>query len=129
MRDEGAGNGRWVQGYYFMLLPSRAECRLWRARRDGWVHLDETGKAGPAEKNDFSNPMLLGQGKAPATTAHGRWLRLAVRVRGDAITCLVDGQEVLSANDPLYPSGSVGFVTYKGEGVRFDNVKATPLTP
>ncbi|MBP7936968.1 MAG: DUF1080 domain-containing protein [Phycisphaerae bacterium] len=128
VHDEGGGNGRWVQGYHFVLLPSRAQCRLWRARCDGRVIPDQAGKAVPQfERNEFSNPVLLSEGRAPATVAHGRWLHLAVHVRGDTITCLVDGQEVLNAKDRSYPSGSIGFVTYKGEGVRFDNVRATFL--
>lgn len=46
-------------------------------------------------------------------------------MRGSSIRCAVDGEPVIDARDDLFPSGSVGFVTYKGRDVRFDDVRVT----
>ena len=123
MQDEGAGNGRWVQGYCFLLDPGRGRCRLWRARKDGYEAAKASGNSPKPERNDFSNPVLLMEGTLPEGVAHGRWMRLGLEVRGPEIRCRVDGKEVLAARDHLFPSGSVGFMTYKGRDIRFDNVR------
>lgn len=128
MQNEGGGNGRWVQGYYFVLDPSHNKCRLWRARVDGLVLLNKAGEALKGERNDFSNPLLIAEGGLPPSTACGNWLRLCVTVRGHAITCFVDGTQVLSAADALYPSGTIGLTVYKGQDVRFDNIRVAPLS-
>jgi hypothetical protein len=123
MQDEGGGNGRWVQGYFFVLDPGHGRCRLWRARKDGLVAGDAAKASPKRERNNFSDPVLLLEGSLPAGASHGRWMRLRLEVRGAAIRCSVDGQEVLSVEDHLFPSGSIGFTTYKGQDVRFDSVR------
>lgn len=128
MRDEGDRNGRWVQGYYFVLDPRHQKCRLWRARFDGLVLADEKGEPQKPEKNHFSNPILLAEAPVPESVVHGRWLHLRFGVRGNSISCAVDGGQVVSAQNDLYPSGSIGFTTYKGHGVRFDNVRVYPVS-
>jgi hypothetical protein len=127
MRDEGDGNGRWVQGYYFVVIPRGPKWRLWRARQDGLATENESGEPAKPEKNHFSNPALLAEGPAPESVEYGKWLALRMEVRGTRITASVDGQEVVSVENDLYPAGSVGFTTYKGEDVRFDNIRVTPL--
>jgi len=127
MQDEGAGNGRWTQGYSFVLDPGRGRCRLWRARKDG-LEAAEGAQASPKrERNDFSNPVVLQEGQLPEGATHGRWMRLGLEVRGTEIRCRVDGKEVLVAQDRIFPSGSVGFITYKGRDIRFDNVRVRPF--
>jgi hypothetical protein len=127
MQDEGGGNGRWVQGYYFVLDPSHKECRLWRARQDGFVPENKIRTHSKPEINHFSNPLLIAEAAVPASVAHGRWLRLQVKVCGKVITCFVNDRQVLSATNDLYPSGTVGLIVYKGQDVRFDNVRVVPL--
>ena len=129
MHDEGGGNGRWVQGYYFVLDPSHKKCRLWRARQDGLVLRNEAGDSLKPEKNHFSNPLLLTEAGIPNSATYGDWLRLRVTVRGKVITCFVNDNQVLSAADDLYPSGTVGMLAYKGQDVRFDNIRVAPLLP
>lgn len=123
MHDEGAGNGRRVQGYYFVLDPAHKKCRLWRARKDGLVPSGHVDDAGRPEVNHFSNPRLLAEAVLPPTVTHGRWVHLRVDVRGDEIRCTVDGQERLRVEDDVYPVGSAGLTTYKGKDVRFDNLR------
>ena len=125
MQDEESGNGRWVQGYYFVV--SHNKCRLWRARQDGLVLRNEAGEQLQPEQNHFSNPILLTEDEVPTSVARGRWLRLRVGVCGSRITCFVDNRQVLSAVDDLYPSGTVGLTVYKGEDVRFDNIRVVSL--
>jgi hypothetical protein len=127
MRDEGDGNGRWVQGYYFVVIPRGPKWRLWRARQDGLVVENDAEEPIKPEKNHFSNPALLAEGPAPESVEYGKWLTLRMEVRGNRITASVNGQEVVSVENDLYPKGSVGFTTYKGEDVRFDNIRVTPL--
>lgn len=121
MQDEGGGNGRWIQGYMFVLDPRHAVCRLWRARKDGLAASAQAGSK--PERNDFSNPMLLKAGSLPAASRYGRWMRLRFEAKGPALQCSVDGHEVLAIQDPVFPSGSVGFMAYKGHDVRFDNAR------
>ncbi len=127
MHDEGAGNGRWVQGYYFVLDPAHAKYRLWRARKDGLVLVNEPGDRPKQEVNHFSNPLLLAEGPAPSSASHGRWLHLRVEARGNTIKCFVNGEQVLCMHDDVYPSGSVGLTVYKGRDQRFDNIRVMPL--
>lgn len=126
MQIEGSGNGRWVQGYYFVIDPAHRKWRLWRARLDGLVLRDEAGQPMRPEENHFSNPILLAEGATPDSVTHRRWLRLRVEVHAKAITASVDGQQLLSIQDDVYAAGSVGFTTYKGHDVRFDNVRVLP---
>jgi hypothetical protein len=127
MRDEGDGNGRWVQGYYFVVIPRGPKWRLWRARQDGLVVENDSGEPAKPEKNHFSNPALLAEGPLPDSVAYGNWLAMRVELRGSRITASVDGREVATVESDLYPTGSIGFTTYKGEDVRFDNIRVTPL--
>lgn len=127
MQDEGAGNGRWMQGYSFVLDPGHGKCRLWRARKDGLEAAEATGTSSKRERNNFSDPVLFLEGQLPEGVTHGRWMRLSVEVRGAEIRCRVDGKEVLVAKDRVFPSGSVGFTTYKGRDIRFDNVRVRPF--
>jgi hypothetical protein len=129
MHDEGGGNGRWVQGYYFVLDPSHNRCRLWRARQDGLVLRNEAGDSLKPEKNHFSNPFLLKQAGIPSSVTYGDWLRLRVTVCGKVITCFVDDNQVVSATDDLYRTGTVGMTVYKGQDVRFDNIRVASLLP
>jgi hypothetical protein len=126
MHDEAGGNGRWVQGYYFVLDPAHHKCRLWRARLDGLVLRDNEGKELKPEENHFSNPLLLAEAATPDSVTHGRWLRLRVELRGKMITAAIDDEQVLAVEDDLYSSGSVGLTTYKGQGIRFDNIRVSP---
>lgn len=125
--DEGTGNGRWVQGYYFVIDAAHNKCRLWRARKDGATATGEAGQRGRPETNHFSNPLLLAETDLPSTVRHGQWVHLRVDVRGSAIQCMVDGESVLEVENDMYPSGTVGLTTYKGADVRFDNLRVTPL--
>ena len=127
MQDEGGGNGRWVQGYYFVLDPSHKKCRLWRARQDGFVPENKASAQLRPETNHFSNPLLIAEAAGPTSVAYGQWLRLRVKVCGKVITCFVDDRQVLSEANDLYPSGTVGLIVYKGQDVRFDNVRVVPL--
>lgn len=129
MQDEGGGNGRWVQGYYFVLDPSHNKCRLWRARQDGFVLRNKTPEHLRPEKNHFSNPLLIAESEVPTSVAHGCWLHLRVKVCRNMITCFVNDRQVLSAANDLYPSGTVGLIVYKGQDVRFDNVRVVALPP
>jgi hypothetical protein len=125
MHDEGGGSGRWVQGYYFILDPGHRRWRLWRARNDGFV---AEGSDRP-EENHFSNPLLLQEGGTGDRASYAQWLRLRAEVRGPEIRCFIDDQEVVNLRDSFYRSGSVGFATYKGRDVSFDNVRVSPLAP
>ena len=127
MQEEGGGNGRWVQGYYFVLDPSHKKCRLWRARQDGFVLESKAGAQLKPETNHFSNPLLIAEAAVPTSVAHGRWLRLRTKVCGKVITCLINDRQVLSTANDLYPTGTVGLIVYKGQDVRFDNVQVVPL--
>jgi hypothetical protein len=122
LEDEGAGNGRWVQGYSFMIDPGRGRCRLWRARKDGLRSQGGPEGSGP-ERNDFSNPVALGDAPLPPGAAPGRWIRLRMEVRGNSIRCSAEGQEVIAVEDSVFRSGSVGFIAYKARDARFDDVR------
>jgi hypothetical protein len=129
MHDEGGGNGRWVQGYYFVLDPSHKKCRLWRARQDGLVVFNKAGEHLRPEINHFSNPLLLQEAEIPNSVTYGCWLHLRITVCGKVITCFVNGKQVLRAANALYPSGTVGLIVYKGQDVRFDNMRVASLQP
>jgi hypothetical protein len=90
---------------------------------------NEAGDSLKPEKNHFSNPLLLKQAGIPRSVTYGDWLRLRVTVCGKVITCFVNDDQVVSATDNLYPSGTVGMITYKGEDVRFDNIRVESLLP
>jgi hypothetical protein len=129
MHDEGGGNGRWVQGYYFVLDPSHKKCRLWRACQDDLVLFNKAGEHLEPEINHFSNPLLLQEAKIPNSVTYGCWLHLRVKVRGKVITCFINDKQVLSAANDLYPSGTIGLLVYKGQDVRFDNMRVVSLRP
>jgi len=129
MHSEGGGNGRRVQGYHFVVDPSRKSSRVTRSRQDGLMPPHAQGADVRPERNDFANPLVLAEGTAPETTRYERWIELAVEVRGDAIRCFIDGEVVTSARNDIYRTGSVGFMTYRGEDVRFDNIRVTALSP
>jgi len=126
MEDEGGGNGRSVQGYYLVIDPARKKCRLWRARKDGLRSTDAKGEPGPIEVNHFSNPLLMAEQQTPDPIAPGSWIHLRAEVKGSKITCSVNGQTVITAEDGTFPSGSVGLFAYKGIDVRFDNIRVSP---
>ncbi len=128
MQEEGGGNGRWVQGYYFVLDPGHRKCRLWRARQDGLVLKNKAGEYLSPETNHFSNPILMAEAELPDSVVYRRWLRLRMNVRGKELTCFIDGKQMLGASDDLYASGTVGLFVYKGQDIRFDNIRvASPL--
>ena len=39
----------------------------------------------------------------------------------------MNGEEVGAVVDDLYSTGSVGFTTYKGQDIRFDNIRVRSL--
>lgn len=129
MQVEGGGNGRWVQGYYFVLDPAHKKCRLWRARQDGLVLRNETGEYLSPEANHFSNPILMAEAEVPDSVVHKRWLHLRMNVRGKRLTCFIDGKQILSKSDSLYASGTVGLIVYKGQDIRFDNIHVASSLP
>ena len=105
-----------------MIDPARGRCRLWRARKDGLRSQGGRGGSGP-ERNDFSNPVALGEAPLPEGVAPGRWIRLRMEVRGDSIRCFAEGQEIIAVEDPTFRSGSVGLTAYRARDARFDDVR------
>jgi hypothetical protein len=126
MHIEGSGNGRWVQGYYLAMDPGHHKWRLWRARVDGLPLTGEKGEELEPERNHFSNPILLSEGALPPSVTHGTWVRLRVEVRGSQLAARVNDEPIFSVEDDRYPTGSVGFTTYKGQDIRFDNIRVEP---
>lgn len=127
MHDEGGGNGRWVKGYHFVVDPSRKKCRLTRTRQDGLIPPRAKGADVKPERNEFSNPWVLAEGKAPETTQYEQWMALKVQVCGPSIRCFINDQQVIEIENDMYRSGSVGFMAYKGEDVRLDNIRVVAL--
>ncbi len=55
-----------------------------------------------------------------------RWVRLELRVTGGQLVGLVDGREVLSAQDATLTSGRAGVYGYAQGGLVFDNLTVLP---
>ena len=92
------------QGYYvFRLLPDGNTTSRVLARYD-------------AETQQFTTiASASGPGFAP-----GRWYQLMLRVHGDQLVALVDGQEALQATDAVLAQGRAGLYGYAQGGLMFD---------
>ncbi len=67
----------------------------------------------------------LATGGASYTT--NRWYHLEIRAAGSLLVVYLDGQQILSASDSQFASGSVGFYANNQNAVFFDNVLVTRL--
>jgi len=135
-------NGQWVLGYYLTVRPCAKEITIWQNQTDIDCADQFTCETYELQYR-FENPYQIY--KAPeyvfAKPCKGRWYDVAVEVRNVAdgvnMKGFVDGVKVLEFTDShgtLLTSGTVGFGGYKAPwnpsldaGLRFDNVKVTPL--
>jgi hypothetical protein len=64
---------------------------------------------------------------ANVTIASGKWHAIAIEHHGDHITCFLDGEKLLEANDDHLPNaGAVGVWTKSDAASSFDDFKVTP---
>lgn len=55
----------------------------------------------------------------------GEWHQLALRMQGEQIDILIDGQQEGSVRDHYHASGQIGLLVSPWQNARFDNVKVT----
>jgi galactosylceramidase len=117
INDTGSGYGTAPKGY-ILEMSDAGLCRLIVSR--GKKEAPTTGDAEQQallRKRKNTNPggeLVLGSVQLPGMHA-GKWHRLKLVFRGEAITGVVDGRQVLSATDSLYPTGMAGLMAGGGD--------------
>jgi O-glycosyl hydrolase len=106
-RADGSGDG--IAGYHLRLTSSGA----WSLFR-----VDSTGLNSATKQTPL----------ASGTAAFGAdaWHDVAVQVRGDEITPLLDGTPLTTAADATYPTGQVGIEVSPWARAQFDNLLVVP---
>lgn len=56
----------------------------------------------------------------------GEWHELGLRMEGEKIDVLINGEKVDSVNDSYFKTGQIGFFVSAWQNVQFDNVQITP---
>ena len=69
----------------------------------------------------------IASGEAPLEK--GQWHRVALRMQGNNIEILVDGESVGKVTDDTHTTGNVGLRVEGWQPVQFDNVTVTPTGP
>jgi hypothetical protein len=109
--QESSVSGQWVTGYYVAF--TRSEVRLWKIQTpDNCV----TDCDQPYYLNNFSNPTMVTS--VPAGIQSGR---AKIVLSNANIKIYVNDSLILEANDGDFPTGTIGFFSYKESAV-FDNV-------
>ncbi len=105
------------EGYYFVMSPGGG----------GWVKLGAVSHDAPFYPYYFDNVREIEAKAYPIY--RGWWYTLAVEVRGSEIKCYVNGDLVITANDSIYSSGTIGMKTYRIVAGVWDDIVVTPLAP
>lgn len=134
INDVGSGYGIIPKGYYLQ-LGDDGQCKLVVVK--GKVNKKEL--VGDAEQQAFiknskdeseEGEKVLASVKLSGISS-GRWYNLKLRFRGNEITCFIDGEQVLKANDALYGYGMAGLLARKYEDKvstpYFDNLLITAV--
>lgn len=134
INDVGSGYGIIPKDYYLQ-LGDDGQCKLVVVK--GKVNKKEL--VGDAEQQAFiknSKDESEGGEKVLASVklsgiSSGMWYNLKLRFRGNEITCFIDGEQVLKANDALYGYGMAGLLARKYEDKvstpYFDNLLITAV--
>ncbi len=107
-------SGKYVGGYYFWISPH------W----GGVVQLQKLRNSG-STAGHFSDPEDIAEASYPIQAS--TWHTLKIEVQGDQIKCFVDNTQVLHVTDSTWSRGTVGFMGYRMEDARFDEVLVEPL--
>ena len=106
--------GKYVGGYYFWISPH------W----GGVAQLEKLRNSGTTAGH-YSDPLYIADASYPIQAS--KWHTLKVEVQGDQIKCFVDNTQVLIVNDSTWTRGTVGFMGYRMDDARFDEVLVEPL--
>jgi len=107
-------SGKYVGGYYFWISPH------W----GGVVQLQKLRNSG-STAGHFSDPEDIAEASYPIQAS--TWHDLKIEVQGDQIKCFVDNTQVIHVTDSTWSRGTVGFMGYRMEDARFDEVLVEPL--
>lgn len=116
---ESATSCRHVGSYYLTLTGS--ELQLWQMQT-------EAEQEYPGYEYCFHSPMELTT--ASYSSQEGVWYNLKVEVEGSLIKCYVNDVLLIEYNDTIgttFLQGTVGFLVYKAEDARFDDVLVEPF--
>jgi O-glycosyl hydrolase len=91
------------------------------------LRVSDTGAWSVLNSNTNGNVATLAHGNTAALGTN-RWHTLALTFAGSAITAVIDGATVGSANDRGWGAGQIGYATSQGETAQFDNLSVTPGT-
>lgn len=125
LNNVGTGWGFYPKGYY-LSLGDDGQCRLVVVRGNP----EKKKPAGDAEQqalikagqdDSAGGEKVLATSSLPDVHA-GQWHNLTIRFTGSTIVGLVDGKEVVRANDTLYHHGMAGLLA----GARADGRLSTP---
>ena len=89
------------------------------------LRVSDTGAWSILNSNTNGNVSTLAHGTVAALGTN-RWHTLALTFAGSAITAVIDGATVGSANDSTWGAGQAGYATSQGETAQFDNLSITP---
>lgn len=116
--DVGSGYGTVPKGY-ILELGDEGLCRLivTRGKKDKDAPIGDAEQQALARTQKNVNPggeLVLGSVQVPGIHA-GTWHRLKIVFQGSTITGVVDGKQVLTAEDSLYPRGMAGLMAGSDE--------------
>jgi hypothetical protein len=107
-------SGKYVGGYYFWISPN------W----GGVVQLEKLRNSGPTAGH-FSDPLEIIDASFPIQWS--KWHDIRIEVKGNQIWCFVDDTQVFNVTDSTWTHGTVGFMGYRMDDARFDQVLVEPL--
>lgn len=61
---------------------------------------------------------------SPGSIDFNRWYKIKIKVRGPAIICYVDGNEMIRGTDQRFEKGQLGFVCWDSKS-QFRNIRVT----